>query len=1704
MNKSLFSIQSFLVVVLLLSQFLLPIGSMKAAANSTLLPPSNLVYQTVTPDDGKLNWSAVYGATGYNVYEIKEGQITLLAKTTAASYSLNDLAEGSYRYVVSTLSADGESGPSAPIDVNIEYPEMLAPDTLTHTIQKGSDIVLSWTAAQYAEQYKVFELAEDGHAALLTTTSNRTYTIENAPEGKFTYAVKSVNPLYGESYISSPLEVQLVHPIMVNPANLTFTITNGSDINLSWKAADYAASYKVYQVVDGNLELKQTVTGTSAKFSNVPAGDYIYKVYSYNDRFGESAEGSQAELTVSEITMVPPSSVTPKIQNINDLTLSWGTSPYATGYKIYQVINGERVLKNTVTGTSVTFTNLPGGEYTYEVYSYSDRYGESEQGAPVSATIETVTMEAPQNSSYKIQNGNDLVLTWDATTNANNYKVYQIINGEKILKSSPTGTTATFTNLPDGDYSYEIYSYSTRFGESQEGARQAFSLVHPEMQSPENVIQSIKSPTQFAISWDASLYAANYRIYEIIDGQKKLKTTTTGKTVTYSNMLPGVYNYEVYSYSTRFGESKAGSKVQVTLNGQTMEPPANLTLTLANGNDVTLKWNTAEYANSYKIYQVVDGERVLARTLTGTTAVFSNMPEGDHQFLVTSVSNLLGESPEGSEENVNITFPEMLQPAAFTAKVQNYNDVVLNWGSVQYATSYKIYEKIGDKEELIKTLSSLSTSLSNVTEGTHNYVVRSVSSRFGESVEGAEVSVSVVFPELEEPAGLTHTITNGNDLTLKWTAVSYPSGYKIYEIIDGEKILKKTVSGTSTIFSNLPEGDYDFIVHSSSVRYGDSPEGSKISVTIVHPIMEAPENVTVNIYNGNDIALKWNVSTYATAYKVYQIIDGEKVFQRQVTGTGTTFANMPEGDYEYEVHSYSSRFGESPEASKLTHTLVHPIMQAPVNPTNTITNGNDIVLRWSASTYATGYKIYQIIDGEKVFQRQVTSISTAFTNMPEGDYQYEIHSYSTRFGESPESSEATFNLTWPEVVAPVIVGTVFNANNVKLTWKSVPWANEYRVYKVGGDEKTLIYKGTALTYSVYNLTEESHSFEVTAYSTRFGESVVSNRYSETIVYPEMEAPKASLTLLSETSARIMWDFVTYANGYNIYEIIDGEAVLVAEKVNNLSYTFKNLSYANHLYYVTSYSNSFGESDPSETVLAKLIIDEVAPETTSDAPKDWVKESQAVTLKATDDETGVDKTFYSLNGSGFVEGTQVEVKEEGVNKISFYSVDKVGNKEEAKTVEVKIDKTSPETAAELPAAWVSEDVTITLTAADEHSGIAATYYSINGSEFTDGTSFTVTEEGINKVSYYTVDEAGNQEEAKTAEVKIDKTSPKTASNEPAVWVNEDVTITLTATDSHSGITATYYSINGSEFTEGTSFNVTEEGINKVYYYSVDEAGNKEATKMAEVMIDKTAGVISSNAPDVWVNEDVAVTLTAADDHSGIAKTYYSINGSEFAEGSSIVVDQEGVNEISYYSIDHAGNKEETKTDEVKIDKTLPVITTNFNELYELGSTLQLDYKTLDELSGIASETVIFSRPGELLGTEIYKGSNLTLDQPGDYTVIIIAKDHAGNITSVKKQFTVYIPATVEVTPKVVKGNKGVFTVRVEVPENYVGQLNLDAATLNGVKALATNKGYYNQAKLGQFKFERSDFNWAAPEVSVEFRSLVNGYLVIGHTTVIVKK
>lgn len=74
-------------------------------------------------------------------------------------------------------------------------------------------------------------------------------------------------------------------------------------------------------------------------------------------------------------------------------------------------------------------------------------------------------------------------------------------------------------------------------------------------------------------------------------------------------------------------------------------------------------------------------------------------------------------------------------------------------------------------------------------------------------------------------------------------------------------------------------------------------------------------------------------------------------------------------------------------------------------------------------------------------------------------------------------------------------------------------------------------------------------------------------------------------------------------------------------------------------------------------------------------------------------------------------------------------------------------------------WYTSNVNVLLTATDTESGVQATYLSIDGAPAVATTTGTLKVEGIHTLSYYSLDRDGNQEDARTAIVKIDKTPPE---------------------------------------------------------------------------------------------------------------------------------------------------------------------------------------------------------------------------------------------------------------------------------------------------------------------------------------------------------
>jgi len=108
--------------------------------------------------------------------------------------------------------------------------------------------------------------------------------------------------------------------------------------------------------------------------------------------------------------------------------------------------------------------------------------------------------------------------------------------------------------------------------------------------------------------------------------------------------------------------------------------------------------------------------------------------------------------------------------------------------------------------------------------------------------------------------------------------------------------------------------------------------------------------------------------------------------------------------------------------------------------------------------------------------------------------------------------------------------------------------------------------------------------------------------------------------------------------------------------------------------------------------------------------------------------------------------------------------------------------------------------------------------------------------------------------------------------------------------------------------------------------------------------------------------VTVELNATDNLCGVKEIKYKINDGSWQTYSEFTVSDKGTTTVYYYSEDHAGNIEKEKSQEIKIDKTLPSVSLtspNGNEEWKVGTSHDIIWTAEDTTSGVASIKLEYS-------------------------------------------------------------------------------------------------------------------------------------------------
>lgn len=497
------------------------------------------------------------------------------------------------------------------------------------------------------------------------------------------------------------------------------------------------------------------------------------------------------------------------------------------------------------------------------------------------------------------------------------------------------------------------------------------------------------------------------------------------------------------------------------------------------------------------------------------------------------------------------------------------------------------------------------------------------------------------------------------------------------------------------------------------------------------------------------------------------------------------------------------------------------------------------------------------------------------------------------------------------------------------------------------------------------------------------------------------------------------------------------------------------------------------------------IDTAAPSISSASVSTSWGASNTVTISATDAASGVAAYAVTSSNTAPLDGWQTSKSVEVSGNGTWYAwaKDNVGNVSTRYEFTVsKVDSTKPiVSAVAVPDEWATS-AKVTLTANDEGGSGLATYAvtSTNAAPATGwqtGTGFTLTSNG----NYYAwvKDAAGNVSAGFTFTVsKVDTGKPVVNSVAvPGAW-GADSSVSITASDDHSGVTAYAVTKNSTAPTTGWqesgNFMITSNG--DWYAWARDAVGNVSPGYKFEVAkIDNTRPVISEvSVPADWT-ATAEIKIIATDEETGIVAYALSKNTavptSGWQESSSFTLSSNG----SFYAWvkDGAGNTAYKYFTVSKLDVTAPSIS-SVSVSSSWGSSGTVTITATDAGSGVATYTVTSSNTVPLDGWQTDK----SVEVSGNGTWYAWAKDNVGNV-SVGYEFTVSkVDSTKPIVSTVALPDEWATSAKVTLTVSDEGGSGLLAYAVTATNAapatgwqsgtdftLTSNGSYYAWAKDG---------------------------------------
>ncbi len=342
--------------------------------------PTGVLAASASYSSVKVSWTAVPGATGYQVYRATSstGAYALAGTVTSSSFTNTGLTAGTTYYYKVRSYAGTTKVYSAFSSVVSARPVPAAPTSPKATPATYNSIKVTWAAVSGATNYELYRATSStGTYALLTTTSYTYYTNTSVNTGAaYYYKVRAYRlvgstKVYGAFSAVASARTALGTPSSVKAAPVTY-----SSIKVTWSAVTGASGYVVYRATSSTGTYASVGTATSTSFTNTSIATgitYYYKVRAYRLVGSTKVYSSYSAAAYTTTGIGYPTTIRAARASSSSIKVTWSAVSGATRYELWRSTSSGGTYTLVAVTASLYYTNgnlTTGRTYYYKVRAY--------------------------------------------------------------------------------------------------------------------------------------------------------------------------------------------------------------------------------------------------------------------------------------------------------------------------------------------------------------------------------------------------------------------------------------------------------------------------------------------------------------------------------------------------------------------------------------------------------------------------------------------------------------------------------------------------------------------------------------------------------------------------------------------------------------------------------------------------------------------------------------------------------------------------------------------------------------------------------------------------------------------------------------------------------------------------------------------------------------------------------------------------------------------------------------------------------------------------------------------------------------------------------------------------------------------------------------------------------------------------------------